>query len=55
MRAGVKRESVMPKVRQVQDQVLEPLPVELRPVFQHYMRLGSTANSRLRRDGRRRE
>jgi DNA-binding MarR family transcriptional regulator len=38
--AGVKLlESVMPKVQSVQDQILEPLPVELRPVFQHCMRL----------------
>ena len=38
--AGVKLlESVLPKVREVQQQILEPLPVELRPVFQHCMRL----------------
>jgi DNA-binding MarR family transcriptional regulator len=38
--AGVKLlESVLPKVKEVQDQILAPLPVELRPVFQHCMRL----------------
>jgi DNA-binding MarR family transcriptional regulator len=39
-RAGVKLlESVMPEVRRVQDQILEPLPAELRPVFRHCLRL----------------
>ncbi|MFT3695545.1 MAG: MarR family transcriptional regulator [Kofleriaceae bacterium] len=32
-------EDVLPKVREVQEQILAPLPVELRPVFQHCMRL----------------
>ena len=30
---------VLPKVRQVQDQIVEPLPAELRPVFQKCLRL----------------
>jgi DNA-binding MarR family transcriptional regulator len=32
-------DEVMPRVRQVQDQILEPLPAELRPVFQRCLRL----------------
>jgi len=32
-------EDVMPRVRQVQDQILEPLPKKLRPMFQHCLRL----------------
>ncbi|HEY0252474.1 MAG TPA: MarR family transcriptional regulator [Kofleriaceae bacterium] len=32
-------ETVLPKVREVQEQILAPLPVELRPVFQHCMRM----------------
>lgn len=31
--------AVMPKVRRVQEQILEPLPAELRPVFQLCLRL----------------
>jgi DNA-binding MarR family transcriptional regulator len=32
-------DEVMPEVRRVQDEILAPLPVELRPVFQHCLRL----------------
>jgi len=32
-------EDVMPRVRQVQEQILEPLPKKLRPMFQHCLRL----------------
>jgi MarR family transcriptional regulator, lower aerobic nicotinate degradation pathway regulator len=32
-------EAVLPDVRHVQDDILEPLPKELRPVFQHCLRL----------------
>jgi DNA-binding MarR family transcriptional regulator len=32
-------EAVMPSVRRVQERILEPLPKNLRPVFQHCLRL----------------
>ena len=38
--AGVRLlDVVMPRVRQVQDQILEPIPAELRATFQHCLRL----------------